>query len=488
LHALPVELIARIFTFYTEVPDNLFLPYPVWLPITHVCHHWRTVALSHAPLWTSITRGLSLRWIKAFMERSRTMLMNFDIRIAPLGSDIRTHDASLYNDYVILLLAEFTRVRSLHLTGCYHTISPIVDSLRSSLPIQSLSLCLEDDGGWRRYILPDDLFGGKAPIRRLQLVGASHIVAPHWLLRGVTHFTGTLPMLFSELLDALRQMSALTYFETRPSPLCYMRSDVDKLRTSPIQMPQLMNLIVGANIPDEFILLNQLLLLPVGAKRRLVLRVSVFYSFFDVHRIDGLSPVVEAANGFQHIHFSGAQTEPCFRLWTGNAATTWEDAEFCLYVEWGEAGLSRGNQRQFMAMCDALGAARVRRLVIGSPPGLQKSYWWKLLEQLPGIEDLELDPASVDALGDAWKVNFAPAVLPALRRVRIVDSELDNSSLYAIIGDRPARRIVRLPSSTEDSVAPFPEVVSAEKELENMSKGLLRLLQGPAGRRGRGRR
>ena len=492
MHALPVELIARIFTFYTEVPDNLFLPYPVWLPITHVCHHWRTVALSHAPLWTSITRGLSLRWIKAFMERSRTMLMNFDIRIAPLGSDIRTHDASLYNDYVILLLAEFTRVRSLHLTGCYHTISPIVDSLRSSLPIQSLSLCLEDDGGWRRYILPDDLFGGKAPIRRLQLVGASHIVAPHWLLRGVTHFTGTLPMLFSELLDALRQMSALTYFETRPSPLCYMRSDVDKLRTSPIQMPQLMNLIVGANIPDEFILLNQLLLLPVGAKRRLVLRVSVFYSFFDVHRIDGLSPVVEAANGFQHIHFSGAQTEPCFRLWTGNAATTWEDAEFCLYAEWGEVPRYQrylhGNvsASHLIALCDVLGAARVHRLVIDSPSlGMSKSYWWELLEKLPGIEELELYPASVGALGGAWMENRAkrakraPAVLSALRRVRIVASEIGRPSpQYAIIGDIPARRIVRLPNSTEGDITSSPEAVSADKELENMSSGLLRLLQG----------
>ena len=62
-----------------------------------------------------------------------------------------------------------------------------------------------------------------------------------------------------------------------------------------------------------------------------------------------------------------------------------------------------------------------------------------------------------------------PAVLPALRRVRIVDSELDHR--YAIIGDPPVRRIVRLPSSTEDNV-------SAEKDIGTMSKGLLRLLEG----------
>jgi hypothetical protein len=98
------------------------------------------------------------------------------------------------------------------------------------------------------------------------------------------------------------------------------------------------------------------------------------------------------------------------------------------------------------------------------------SFWWSILHKLPGIEELELYPASVDILGAAWKVNFAPAVLPALRRIRIVDSQLD-PQYYAAIGDPPARRIVRLPSSTEDDV-------SAEKEIQDMSRGLLRLLRG----------
>jgi len=157
-------------------------------------------------------------------------------------------------------------------------------------------------------------------------------------------------------------------------------------------------------------------------------------------------------------------------------------------VEWREVGLSRENLRNFIALCDVLGAARVRRLVIDSPsPGLPKSYWWELLQKLLGIEELELCLASVDTLGGAWSVDIATVllVLPALRRVRIVDSEPDNSSpQYAIIGDPPARKIVRLSSSTEDDVAPFPEVVSAEKGLENMSKGFLRLLQSSAGRWG----
>ena len=472
-----------IFTFYIGVPDNTSLPYPALLPITYVCRHWRTIALSHAPLWTSITCGLSLRWIKAFMEHSRTMLMDINIPVASPWPDTRT---GLCREDAILLLTDFTRVHSLCLTGSYRTIRTILDSLCRSLPIQSLSLCLHGIGWHSSYTLPDDLFGGNAPIRRLQLIGTGHIVTLNWLLRGVTHFTSSELITLPQLLDVLRQMSALAHFEFRPGRLCRWKPVVDKLRGLPIQMPQLMNFIVQADSPNEFILVNQLLLLHVGAKRWLELPVSVFQrQLFDVYYIDNLSPVVEAANGFQHIHFSEARKEGWFHLWTGNAVTTWEDAEFCLCVEWKapEVWLSRENLRSFVTFCDAIGAALVRKLVIDSPsPSLQKSYWWKILEGLPGVEELELYPTCVDALGGAWKAkraSRAPAVLPALRRVQIVDSELNNSSpQYSIIGDPPARRIVQLPSSTEDNVAPFPEVVSAEKELENLSKGLLRLLQG----------
>ena len=53
---IPVEVLLHIFAmFSSEVPDNGLLPYPVWLPITHVCRYWRMAALGHAQLWTSVT-------------------------------------------------------------------------------------------------------------------------------------------------------------------------------------------------------------------------------------------------------------------------------------------------------------------------------------------------------------------------------------------------------------------------------------------------
>jgi len=48
-----------------------------------------------------------------------------------------------------------------------------------------------------------------------------------------------------------------------------------------------------------------------------------------------------------------------------------------------------------------------------------REYWWNLLGKLSAVEELELSVDSVQALGFAWGVDDAPAVLPALRSVRI---------------------------------------------------------------------
>ena len=414
------------------------------------------------------------------MGRSKTLLMDFDLRIASVRGYLYPQ-VRLHQEDVSLLLKDFARIRSLCFRGCRLPISRILHSLRHTLPIQSLSLFLDDCVP--ELILPEDLFGEKAPIR-LQIIAVNYgcrVVAPEGFLRGVTHFTSTMSNTPSELLDALCQMSALTYFEFGPLQSHWIFDKTD-LRASPIQMPELKHLIVHSDSPREFILLNWLLLLHVAAKRRMELCVS-FPEYtpeynLNSYWVDCLSPIAEAANGFKHIHVSGEQKKGRCRLWTGNAATTWEGAKFCLSLEW--SGFDAESLHHFITICDQLSAAQACRLVIDSPNlGLPVLFWWKILETLPGIEELELYAASVVALGTAWEAKSAPAVLPALRRVLILDSELASRRQYEIIGNPPVRKIVRLPSSTEGNVARSPEVVPAEKELENMmSKPLLKLLRG----------
>ncbi len=432
---LPVELVARIFSaLCTEISDDdLGLPYPACLAITHVCRHWRTVALSYPTLWASITPGLSLRWIKVCMERSQPVLMDFDICIGPVSWPF-TRDYPRAHDYedIIVLLSDFTRVGSLCLTGWPCNISLILDSLHSSLPLHSFSLRLERGYNDERHlILSDDLFGGKAPIRRLEFLAKSHIVAPNWLLHGVTHFNCAEPIIPSELLDAFRQMSSLTYFEFEPNSLCWREDDLP-VGASPVQMPQLLDVIVHcARDPNSFVLLDRLLLLPVGVKRRLELETPELCAWLcDDYWMEGILPLLEAMDGIQHLHFSGKLEEGWFRMWTGNADTVWEDSEFCLFAKWriiGSFGSCETSKscRRFIGLCDTLGAARAQRLVIDFPvpyspllnswigippksfPGVTEPYWWDALQRLLGIEELELHPARVGSdavLGGTWEV------------------------------------------------------------------------------------
>ncbi|KAH9051061.1 hypothetical protein EDB87DRAFT_1752156 [Lactarius vividus] len=354
--------------------------------------------LHHAPLWTSITGGLSLRWIKVFIERSQTMLMDFDTEITPRDQQAVV-DKSL-------------GPRSQR----YYPTSLRFHASRLPLPYRKSA-----------YYPPRFATCSSPRIAKLSRHTGSSAVSPV--------FTSTESIPSFELLDVLRQMSALTHFEFHPLAFLWGNLDLDKLRASSVHMPQLESLIVHpGNFLKPFTLLNQSLLLNAGAKRRLELHLPEFCDWIG-HE--------EAADGFRHIHFSGEQKEGRFRLWTGNAGTAWEDAEFCLFAEW----------RPFGGANTSGGVAQARKLVIDLPSphpekfsytkkDLSESYWWELLEKLPGIEELELRSTVEGKIAGAWEVSVAPALLPAMRRVRIVAPRLDlPSPEYIIIGAVPGGAI-----------------------------------------------
>ncbi|EKM55933.1 uncharacterized protein PHACADRAFT_144871 [Phanerochaete carnosa HHB-10118-sp] len=74
---LPDELLTEIFVHYvcawqTLPPRNRgHVMQPLgWLQITHICHHWREIALCSSVLWTSISVGNSTELTSTLIERS----------------------------------------------------------------------------------------------------------------------------------------------------------------------------------------------------------------------------------------------------------------------------------------------------------------------------------------------------------------------------------------------------------------------------------
>ncbi|KAH9959200.1 hypothetical protein BC827DRAFT_519691 [Russula dissimulans] len=512
IHHLPVEILQRIFTCAAEPrsPDHdpFLQVYPEWIAITYVCRHWRAVALNHHSLWASITPNLSLPWLKVLMDRSAPVLVDAELRVGQATVKL----ICLCMDDIIALLSDCARLRSLRLVGPRQDVCAVLDALRITMPLQSLTLSL-----WERgppVVLSEDLFGGHAPIRHIHFTADRYIVAPRWILRGITHFTSGEQIPLLALLDALSQMPALSHFT-----LQHCRSpweDTDAPHGPLIELPLLKQFEVYADTPRYFVLLSQRLAIPRGARRLLELR-TLAISGWDrwLRWFNALLPTIEAANGLQHVYLSGGTKEGTFRTWTGDDMTPWEDAELCFEMYWYGSPTTAETNVPYTspilhlgALCDLLGATKcARRLVLEgdlASTQLPSSFWWKLLGKLPAVEILELHPSAVKALYAAWDDGGAPAVLPASRRAQLLEVTSDARtdvagttvvesgmrirtlrrgfisrilpSKMAKLSSRP-RNITWAPRRTDDTLPSAVHISKSNSSLE----GLIALLQGDAG-------
>jgi hypothetical protein len=439
------------------------------------------------------------------MARSEPARVDVDLRVGQLF----VKRVCLSVDQAISLLSDCTRMRSLRLVGPRRDVCAVLDALRMTTPIHSLTLSIWEPGS--PVFLSEDLFGGQAPIRQINFTANRCIVAPRWLLRGITRFTSGEQILLLDLLDSLRQMPALAHFT-----LQYCRAhweDTDAPRQPLIELPHLKEFSVHADSPRYFTLLNQRLALPPGVKRRLELRTLVVAGWGRWLRwLNDLLPTIEAANGLQHVYLSGGAKDGTFRVWTGDVATIHQDAEFSFKMYWCWSRTMLGMDQGLTSpifhlgeLCDLLGATKCgRTLTLGGNPSparveLPTFCWRMLLEKLPAVEKLELDTSVFKSLYTAWKEVGAPAVLPALHQIhvmpantattiverrsvvtpsirkgfisRIVPSKVakrPNSPASAVVSGDPSTNVDMLPSSVQFSG------LHDEKSMG----GLIKLLQG----------
>ena len=85
---LPPEILARVFHLLVlKKPPFSGGRKLGWIRVTHVCRHWRQVALDHSSLWARIPGNLAYKeWISEMLARAKNAPLDIEFRFATMSS------------------------------------------------------------------------------------------------------------------------------------------------------------------------------------------------------------------------------------------------------------------------------------------------------------------------------------------------------------------------------------------------------------------
>ncbi|KAA1474111.1 hypothetical protein DENSPDRAFT_313602 [Dentipellis sp. KUC8613] len=162
INTLPPELLVRIFQDFDVSPGHRRQPRVAssrlgWIVVTHVCRHWRHVALSFNALWRKICFSLGKDWTMEMLRRSGNVPLIYKQHFSSprfrLQPDIET------------IVQNMSRIRTLSLHAGSFALIPLFTALIKPAPLlENLELYdLLDPADFPAKQLPERFFEGHAP-------------------------------------------------------------------------------------------------------------------------------------------------------------------------------------------------------------------------------------------------------------------------------------------------------------------------------------
>ncbi|KAH9841857.1 uncharacterized protein C8Q71DRAFT_845869 [Rhodofomes roseus] len=165
---LSTEILCRIFMYCAPGHVSGFStswPRPYgWVCMTHVCKHWRIVALSCTTLWVDLLVTKQYEWMVELLARSKTVPLN--VIISPGGPDPSSYQPLLSGKSSLqglqascaLFLSQIARIRSLLVKAVPADTAYVLQLLDGPAPqLESLSVIIirsRIDGWWRTMVVP----------------------------------------------------------------------------------------------------------------------------------------------------------------------------------------------------------------------------------------------------------------------------------------------------------------------------------------------
>ncbi|KAJ3546432.1 hypothetical protein NMY22_g2054 [Coprinellus aureogranulatus] len=239
---LPVEILSTIFIMHcARAMEELPSSDPEscsWIRVTHVCHHWRAVAMTCTQLWSNLL----------FVTPELTQFMLALSKTSPLSLKFRYMHEEWTDTLCKMLVSQSYRLRSVELAGLID--APVLESLAASTSALE-KLIIQPDVNFRDPLdLPSDFHKKSAPLLKhlelLDVVMPNHDMLP--LLPSLTHLSlgspsaQPLPRPAGQaLLNALR---LLPHLHTLALWNCISQDLAQKFRRSlsPIDFPALRKL------------------------------------------------------------------------------------------------------------------------------------------------------------------------------------------------------------------------------------------------------
>ncbi|KAG2343993.1 hypothetical protein BDR05DRAFT_209432 [Suillus weaverae] len=300
ISGLPPEILATVFRHFVEEWQNHPAKgAPTCVVFTHVCRHWRQVALKSPTLWTYIIYTPP-RWLGVMLERSKSasLFVVYDVAVS-------------LRDCLEQILSQLPRIRVLRL----RTINtPDIDRtihLLSSQPAPLLQIFEFSNtffGEPTTRPISNTVFQGQSPrLRSVELTSSNFSWTAHIFsglrilsLRGTgdTSFP-TLP----QLLQALRRMPALEQLTLEQ--LHINSQETNHLEKVPLA--QLKSIALGCETIQTATSLFAQLVIPVDVKIALLLLIEGLRGFPELFsamgmRPDGSSSVIRSIRGIRRSH------------------------------------------------------------------------------------------------------------------------------------------------------------------------------------------
>ncbi|KAF8062451.1 hypothetical protein FPV67DRAFT_271782 [Lyophyllum atratum] len=161
---LPPELLVTVFKYNFGVYGPFRLN---WIRVSHVCSHWRRVALGCPSLWSDIPFHRP-RWAQEMLARSKMAPLTVMLTFTNSWMDPELlHVSCSEAPAVKATMSQLSRIKKLALHQgqlCQKSVMEVISLLDSPAPLlETLDICFEINGSAKDNRLPDHLFAGDAP-------------------------------------------------------------------------------------------------------------------------------------------------------------------------------------------------------------------------------------------------------------------------------------------------------------------------------------